>query len=1333
MGITLYFRNTAGHVGSLSSTANLDLETTTGTTATQVFSAGNNPLTYAYYSATTFPNRTDWNTGNYTWYLDVTSANSNVELTTVRVSRYSSDFATERAFGTASPTLTLSTTGEKSGTVTFSSPNPAGRASSDRLVVQYTFTRVGAHGTESINADVNGSADTRIDTPLFFEVSATRTHKYNVAGSPPDVDCEVKRFTKETSGTNGATQDVTFSFTPKAMLLFSEGSTADNSFADHYSFCTGFSDGTTSVCVAGRSEDNVTTSDSDRAARNDAIYVKLSETTGSDIVRGSVAFSTNKATFTWSLNNTEAINLCVIAYGGDDIANVKAVARTVGTTSTGVQSYTDLSFTPSDTDSIIFLAGTAASSGSFPEGGIHSQTGFGVAISPTKRWSIYNVSEDGQNPSDTWSYFSTQECITVGSASAGSVTWAADFDSWITNGFQLDITDAASSANHSFIYLVIKGGKWDVGTDTVKTSTGTKTTNVSASTFDILGLGLASIGSTTNNSANTEAKFSVGASDGTNEFWVSTHDTDNSSATVAVRRNSATSRVAGTITANATASSSSLDFDADFSSFGTDQFTLNYQAAGASAYTLGWWILAGATGTTTVTSTRTHKYNIIGKLTTTRTHKYNLQQTLTSTRTHKYNLLNAVSATRTHKYNLLELVSALRTHKYNLESKITATRTHKFNLLELVTATRTHKYNLLEAVSTTRTHKYNIIALVQALRTHKYNIIGLVTALRTHKYNIEQLVTATRTHKYNIIQTLTATRTHLYNIIALLTSTRTHKYNIIQQLIETRTHKYNVQAGTTPITETRTHKFNILQLVTANRTHKYNIEQLVTALRTHKYNIIGLVTATRTHKYNIIELVSATRTHKYNIIGLVQALRTHKYDMEGLVSALRTHKFNILEAVTKTTTHKYNILALVQALRTHKYDIIALVTALRTHKYHVEGLVTATRTHLYNILNTVTAVKTHKFNLLEAVTKTTTHKYNITALLTTLRTHKYNLVQTLTTTRTHLYNLLQSLTTQRTHKYNIVAAVTATRTHLYHIIQQITALRTHKYDVESALTTVTANRTHKFNIIAKLTTTRTHLYNILNTITTTRTHKFTLLNSVSTIKTHKYDILQLVTATRTHKYGLGGAVTTTRTHKYDVASIALPEGSGGSTNVYYYFPRKPKEILDIIPATLPNTVTADILVFEPYYRIFVDADVALISTRTDKQIARTASRLGYQVTDALGLQSNLLTASVQAGSGYQQENKALAAVELSSYATLKTASNYANTTANIQLTWPFYHSVRSLIESRKDPVLALANVQIKDTTPTKQSISLIAHKIMQTAEAERYQLLIKILQSEVFD
>lgn len=1385
---TYYCRNTQTYNNGSSSVV-FDLLNTTATTATISADPSNSPVSRHFITASL--GILDWNNGTYTWYLDVSTANSGVDLTAVNLYRYPTDGYTIKASKTNSVSVNLGTTGVKSGTITWNdgTQNPsATKASTDDLGVEFIFTRAsGFHGTQVVVFDVNGSADSRVDTPLTTTVTATRKHPYHI--NPYTIP-----------GSNGQNKSAVI-----ATWLLKTSATATS----YFPISSGF---------ANTHYDNTTEAHAQIACRPGAVFSKFGaqivyndDTNGSSTIRlrkngananqvlsigsettGRFEDSSNTDTFAdgdlSSVSYTQPTDATPFFIDTLVYCTVKPSANTLTYDTTTIKTGTTIT-TASATRYLSLGPETNFSSTNqtltdliFPAN--HVARNLQVYVSSNSRTTTTTVRplRNGHNITQSISIGSTQTGRFEDTTNKDPITKNSTLGFAITTGtgteaLQLRLIGLTLESYDNEFFL-FNNTQINYTTLTNNVTSDIPLVSITASTIeDDNGIKIPF----TTDWSNLKVRINANSlNSGTSTFTGRKNDTTNTSLTLSVG-------------AGSTGSFSDITNTVSLSANDTIQArVVTGGTSGTIAIRYIQTLLEDtSTGTTTVTATRTHKYNIIATVTVTKTHKYNLIQILTATRTHKYNLLNSVSATRTHKYNLLELVSSLRTHKYNIIGLVTALRTHKYNIEQLVTATRTHKYNIIQTLTATRTHLYNIIGLLTETRTHLYNIIQQLTTTRTHKFNVQAgttPVTTTRTHLFNILNLVTSTRTHKYNLEQLVQALKTHKYNIIGLVTTLRTHKYNIIEL---LTTTRTHLYNVEQLVVALRTHKYHIQSLVSALKTHKYNILETVTKTTTHKYNIIALLAALRTHKYDIVGLVQALRTHKYDMEGLVSTLKTHKFNILEAVSKTATHKYNILALVQALRTHKYNIIglvttlkthkyniitqitstrthkyniielittlrthkynileavkalkthkyniiALVTALRTHKYHLEGLVTTTRTHLYNIVNAVTATKTHKFNLLEVVTKTTTHKYNITALLTSLRTHKYNLVQTITETRTHLYNLLQSLTTTKTHKYNIVAAVTATRTHLYNIIQQITALRTHKYNVESALTTVTANRTHKYNIIAKLTTTRTHLYNVLNTLTATRTHKFNLLNAVSaTTRTHKFNIIGLIKTLRTHKYDLGGVLTTLRTHRFGIESQAMPEGAGGYMSTTVYFPRKPKEILDIIPAELQNTVTANILVFEPRYRINVDADLALISKRTNREIVKTAASLGFDSIQALGLQPNLVIADLLTGPVCQQENTAISAVEVYAETIQKTASTYANTTANIQLLDIRQHSIQSLIESRKDPVLALANVQIKDTTPTtKQSISLIANRIMQTAEAERYQLLIKILQSEVFD
>ena len=50
-----------------------------------------------------------------------------------------------------------------------------------------------------------------------------------------------------------------------------------------------------------------------------------------------------------------------------------------------------------------------------------------------------------------------------------------------------------------------------------------------------------------------------------------------------------------------------------------------------------------------------------------------------------------VSTSKTHKFDIIEKVSTTKTHKYNLIGFVSTTKTHKFNLVSLITRVRTHK------------------------------------------------------------------------------------------------------------------------------------------------------------------------------------------------------------------------------------------------------------------------------------------------------------------------------------------------------------------------------------------------------------------------------------------------------------------------------------------------------------------------------------------------------------------------------------------------------------------------------------------------------------------
>src|SRR5688572_26933059 len=119
---------------------------------------------------------TDWDGGTYTWRYRVTTANTNYNITLVRLIRYGSNGTTEKAVKSSGAiSVSCGTTGVKSNTIVWNdgTQNPAGRASDDRFAIEFTLT-TSACGTQNIGVGTNlGSTNDEISTPLIIPQNFT--------------------------------------------------------------------------------------------------------------------------------------------------------------------------------------------------------------------------------------------------------------------------------------------------------------------------------------------------------------------------------------------------------------------------------------------------------------------------------------------------------------------------------------------------------------------------------------------------------------------------------------------------------------------------------------------------------------------------------------------------------------------------------------------------------------------------------------------------------------------------------------------------------------------------------------------------------------------------------------------------------------------------------------------------------------------------------------------------------------------------------------------------------------------------------------------------------
>ena len=398
---------------------------------------------------------------------------------------------------------------------------------------------------------------------------------------------QVVRFQKDATGVNGATQDVSLSFTPKAILVFSDGGSLDNTVAAHYQWIQGFSDGTTHASVVAGTRDAQATTLAGRTLRTDSVFVRLDEAAPSTTVkvRASCSFGTNKVTFTWNVNDGVATYITMWAFGGTAITNAKVNTVDVGRTTAGTQNYTGLGFTPTSGNAALFtLTGHQQTANIMAS---NASAGFGCAVSSSKRWSFTNFSISGTADSASSHFFNTTECLLNQSAETAT-NFHADFDSWISDGFRLDHTVGPAASNQKFSYMVINGGTWDCGTLTAPASaTNNVDTTVAAGSNTIKGLYLGGTGGTVFSGLGAAPACVVqGVTDATTKSIMSSIDEDNQATTDSYRLNNNVN-IIRTLTTNG----ANMDV-ATFDSFGTNTFRLDWSAIAASGHLYSWIIVA---------------------------------------------------------------------------------------------------------------------------------------------------------------------------------------------------------------------------------------------------------------------------------------------------------------------------------------------------------------------------------------------------------------------------------------------------------------------------------------------------------------------------------------------------------------------------------------------------------------------------------------------------------------------------------------------------------------------------------------------------------------------
>lgn len=407
------------------------------------------------------------------------------------------------------------------------------------------------------------------------------------------LDVEKGTFTKTTSTAAPVSQQVNLSnssLTPKALILWTSGTTAFNAFQDDSRFSYGFSDGTNDACQSYRMDES--TESESYAFRNNAVISIIDLTTNAEVSIADVsAFGTGSFTLNWSTqSNTQALNIHYCVIGGSDITNVSVVNTNKQDVATGNHSWTgsgtaftpDFALTMTGTDS--YTVNTLSSSLD------RAMIAVGAIDSAGNEW-IVSGRDETATTSDCDMYINPNACMVSHDPASGATTYLADFVSFNNaagGGVTLNVTDAATNAATPIAFLFIKGGVWECGAFQQRSGTGTQNVTYSNASLDTSMVFLAGISSATSASVVANMYLGFGASDGTNEGCTSIANL-NGQGTFVTSFNDSNTKVYRIHTPAATATSSTTNAECDLTAMSTGQFTLNWTTADTTLRRMAWW------------------------------------------------------------------------------------------------------------------------------------------------------------------------------------------------------------------------------------------------------------------------------------------------------------------------------------------------------------------------------------------------------------------------------------------------------------------------------------------------------------------------------------------------------------------------------------------------------------------------------------------------------------------------------------------------------------------------------------------------------------------------
>lgn len=487
-------------------------------------------------------------------------------------------------------------------------------------------------------------------------------------------------------------------FQPKAIVFYTVATQSGATEEHRPSF--GFSDGINSRAIGWASADNASPTGASMTASDQGVIEQITPGGSKTVTIDIVSFDADGFTIEYVLNNTADFEIFYIAFGGDDITNIKVGGFDTPPVA-GNQDITTVGFAP---DMVMFLNAHALVNTI----GDHSMAFLGVGISSAKQYALGWSAEDGRTAAQSARLQRTDRCICMFSHVDNSIIEGdASYLQPLTNGFRLSWNTVAGviegEVAHPIFYLAIKGGGWNVGSFTQPVTTGNQIVTTQGGVTPKMVM-LSSIGSTEQLNMESSERMFIGAAESAtsrHSIWGAVADQSNPTI---VARGRVLDRCMRFLSENAVAADSVLNAEADFVSFGSSQFTINWLTADAVPRHIVYLVAGDKPAVTTVTKSTTFRYNNQKTVTKSVGFKYHVGgEVVAGPFTQRYHVLAKVRKSTRMNYGIQNFMQKTSTFKYTIgppTSLLQKTSTFSYGIANIMRKSSRHIYSVDEDPST---------------------------------------------------------------------------------------------------------------------------------------------------------------------------------------------------------------------------------------------------------------------------------------------------------------------------------------------------------------------------------------------------------------------------------------------------------------------------------------------------------------------------------------------------------------------------------------------------------------------------------------------------------